>query len=74
MTLRYRYNAETCRYEPLVVSRLFARQNFPVLSNFLFAGLGGLVYYNSHTRCLTKIQKQGENAKLKTEWLGIPLT
>jgi murein DD-endopeptidase MepM/ murein hydrolase activator NlpD len=72
MALRYRYNSETCRYEPLVVStRLFSRQIFRFIGISFLLGLGGLVYYNSQYPWLDEIQKQGQNVKLKTEWLAI---
>jgi len=45
---------------------------FSGLLEFLFLlGLSGLVYYNSQYPLLDEIQKQAENVKLKTEWLGI---
>lgn len=72
MALRYRYNAETCRYEPILVSpSLFAKQIFRFIGFSFLLGLGGLVYYNSQYPLLDEIQKQEENVKLKTEWLAI---
>jgi len=72
MKLRYRYNAETCRYEPLVVSpRLFTKRIFRLLGVSFLLGLLGLAYYNSQYPLLDEIQKQGENVKLKTAWLTI---
>src|SRR6266702_3432203 len=72
MALRYRYNAETCRYEPLIVSSgLFAKQVFRFVGISFLLGLSGLAYYNSQYPLLDEIQKKAENVKLKTAWLGI---
>jgi len=72
MALRYRYNSETCRYEPIVVSpRLFIKNTFRFLGISFLIGLSGIVYYNSQYPLLDEIQKQEENVKLKTEWLTI---
>jgi hypothetical protein len=72
MELRYRYNPETCRYEPLIVSPgLFARQIFRFMGISFLLGLSGVIYYNSQYPLLDEIQKQGENVKLKTAWLVI---
>jgi len=72
MGLRYHYNAETCRYEPIVVSpRLFIKNIVRFLGISLLLGLGGIIYYNSQYPLLDEVQKLEENAKLKTEWLAI---
>src|SRR5882762_4653054 len=72
MKLRYRYNAETCRYEPIVVSPgLFARNIVRFLGISFLLGLSGIIYYNSQYPLLDEIQKLDENAKLKTEWQTI---
>ena len=72
MGLRYHYNAETCRYEPMVVSlRLFIKNIVRFLGISFLLGLGGLIYYNSQYPLLDEVQGIQENAKLKTEWLAI---
>lgn len=72
MKLRYRYNTETCRYEPIVVSpRLFIKNTFRFLGISLLLGLGGIVYYNSQYPLLDEVQKLDDNRKLKTEWQAI---
>ena len=72
MKLRYRYNAETCRYEPIVVSPgLFVRNILRFLGISFLLGLSGIIYYNSQYPLLDEIQKLDENAKLKTEWQAI---
>src|SRR6478736_3278206 len=72
MKLRYRYNAETCRYEPIVVSpRLFVRNIFKFLGISFLLGLSGIIYYNSQYPLLDEIQKSEENTKLRTEWQAI---
>ncbi len=69
MALRYRYDAETCRYEPIVVSpRLFVKNTFRFLGISFLIGLSGIVYYNSQHPLLDDVQKLEENSKLKTEW------
>jgi murein DD-endopeptidase MepM/ murein hydrolase activator NlpD len=72
MKLLYRYNEETCRYEPIVVSpRLFLKNIFQFLGISFLLGLGGVTYYNSQYPLLDEVQKVEENAKLKTEWQAI---
>jgi len=72
MGIRYRYNAETCRYEPIVVSpRLFIRNIFRFLGISFLLGLSGIIYYNSEYPLLDEILKLDENSKLKSEWQAI---
>jgi hypothetical protein len=72
MTLRYRYNSETCRYEPIVVSpRQFVKDTFRFLGVSFLIGLGGITYYNSQYQLLDEVQMLDENAKLKAEWVVI---
>ncbi len=72
MKLRYRYNSETCRYEPIVVSpRLFVKNTFKFLGISFLLGLGGIAYYNSQYPLLDEVLKLDENSKLKTEWQAI---
>ena len=72
MKLRYRYNAETCRYEPIVVSPLlFLRNILKFLGISFLLGLSGVIYYNSQYPLLDEVQKLNENQQLKTEWQAI---
>jgi hypothetical protein len=72
MKLRYRYNAETCRYEPIVVSpRLFIRKIFRFLGISFLLGISGVIYYNSQNPLLDEVQKLDENLTLKAEWQAI---
>ncbi len=72
MALRYKYNSETCRYEPLVVSpRLLLKKFFRFTAISFLAGLGGLIYYNSHYPWLDEVIREEENARLNSEWRGI---
>ena len=69
MRIRYRYHAESCRYEPVVVSpRMFAKQVFRFLGITFLLGLGGLVFYNAQYPLLDDVQKLEDNKNLKTEW------
>jgi len=67
--IRYTYNSETCKYEPIFVSPKAAGRK---LLNFLgisfVIGLLGLVYFNSKFPHLDETLQAKENQKLKTEW------
>ena len=72
MEMRYRYNSETCRYEPIVVSPgLFIKNTFKFLGISILLGLSGVAYYNSQYPLLDEVEKFNENVKLKTEWQAI---
>jgi murein DD-endopeptidase MepM/ murein hydrolase activator NlpD len=69
MALRYRYNPETCKYEPIVVTpRKFARQAFRFLGISLLLGIGSVVYYNSQFPFVDEATLLKENTDLKGDW------
>jgi len=72
MALRYHYNSETCRYEPLVVSpRLFIKRIIKFIGISFLLGAGGLAYYNSQYPFLDEVKGLEENVKLALEWKSI---
>jgi murein DD-endopeptidase MepM/ murein hydrolase activator NlpD len=67
--LRYTYNPETCRYEPIVITPKKAGRN---LLSFLcisfLLGLTGLVYFNYTQPKLDETLQAKENEQLQSEW------
>ena len=69
MAQRFHYSAETCRYEPIVVSpKAFVKSIFRFLSISFLIGLLGLLYYNTQYPLLDEVNSLAENKKLNTEW------
>jgi len=69
MALRYHYNPETCRYEPIVIApRFFIKMAFHFLGISLLIGLAGLIYYNYRYPFIDESNLIKENQKLMTEW------
>ncbi|MGC4020431.1 MAG: M23 family metallopeptidase [Cyclobacteriaceae bacterium] len=69
MALRYRYNPETCRYEPVIVAPgLFFKRTFRFLGISLAIGVCGLLYYNYKFPFVDETNLIKENQKLKAEW------
>jgi murein DD-endopeptidase MepM/ murein hydrolase activator NlpD len=67
--IRYTYNSETCKYEPVIVSpKAAGRKILAFLGISFVIGLIGLVYYNSKFPYLDETIQAEENQKLKTEW------
>lgn len=67
--IRYTYNAETCKYEPIIVSpKAAGRKILSFLSISFIIGLIGLLYFNSRFPHLDETIQTAENQKLKTEW------
>lgn len=67
--IRYTYNSETCKYEPVIVSpKAAGRKILAFLGISFVIGLIGLVYYNSKFPDLDETIQAEENQKLKTEW------
>jgi murein DD-endopeptidase MepM/ murein hydrolase activator NlpD len=72
MALRYHYNPESCRYDPIIVSpRDFLKNTFRFLGISLCLGLCGLIYYNHKYPYLDEVIQSLENNKLKTEWQSL---
>src|ERR1041384_7699768 len=69
MPLRYHYNPETCRYEPIVVApRVFFKKAFRFLGISLLIGACGLLSYNYKYPLLDESNLIKENETLKAEW------
>lgn len=67
--MHYRYNSETCKYEPLIVSpRLAGRKVLRFLGISLLIGIAGLAYVNCKFPLLDETQEVNKNQKLKAEW------
>ncbi len=72
MALRYHYNPDTCRYEPIVVSpKLFLNKIIRFIGISFLLGLGGLGYYNWQYPWLDEVNRSEENGWLTTEWKTI---
>jgi murein DD-endopeptidase MepM/ murein hydrolase activator NlpD len=67
--IQYRYNSETCLYEPIFLT---AKQTtYRVLAFIcacLMTALGGLVYYNMHYPSIDEVKLEKENQALKWQW------
>lgn len=67
--IRYTYNSETCKYEPIIVSPKAASHKILKFLGVCFViGLIGLFYFNSKYPHLDETILFSENLKLKTEW------
>lgn len=72
MALRYHYNPETCRYEPIVVApRVFLKKALRFLGVSLLLGFSGLLVYNYQYPLVDETNLIKENQQLKTEWQAI---
>jgi len=67
--VKYAYNSETCKFEPIIVSPKAAGRKLLFFLGVSFAiGLIGLTYFNSRFPHLDETLQADENQKLKTEW------
>lgn len=67
--LRYIYNSDTCKYEPVVVTTsAFGKRALRFLGISFLIGLCGLLYYNHRYPWLDEVRQQEKNQKLKAEW------
>lgn len=67
--MHYRYNPETCKYEPIIVSPTLAgRKVFNFLGISFLIGIAGLCYVNYKFPLLDETQETDKNLKLKAEW------
>ncbi|MBX2896280.1 MAG: M23 family metallopeptidase [Cyclobacteriaceae bacterium] len=67
--MRYIYNAETCKYEPVVVSpKDAAKKLFRFLGISLALGIAGLLYFNSRYPHLDETFQTQINQALQAEW------
>ena len=67
--VRYHYNAETCKYEPIIIRgrALFRRIIFFVIASYC-VGLGGLLYFNYKYPSWDETELQNENRVLMAQW------
>ena len=67
--IRFTYNPETCKYEPIVVTgKKFSRQLFSFLSISLALGAIGLIVFNHKYPYRDETLLQEENQSLKVQW------
>lgn len=67
--LRYTYNHETCKYEPIIVSpKAAGRKLLAFIGISFLIGVAGLLYFNYKFPLLDETLHEKENLKLKTEW------
>lgn len=67
--VRYRYNSETCKYEPVIISpRIAGRRLLIFMSISFIIGLCGLLYFNYNFPLIDETLQASRNQKLKTEW------
>jgi hypothetical protein len=67
--VRYIYNNETCKYEPVVISpRVAGRKLLVFLGISLLIGMAGLIYFNYRFPLIDETLQAERNQKLKTEW------
>jgi murein DD-endopeptidase MepM/ murein hydrolase activator NlpD len=67
--IRYTYNAETCKYEPIVISpKIAGRRVLAFLGISFVIGLAGLAYFNYRYPYIDETLQQAKNENLKTEW------
>jgi len=72
MALRYEYNPESCRFDPVVVSpKAYFRSVLRFLGISFVFGFIGLLIYNQHYPYLDEVLQQRENDELKTAWQGL---
>ena len=66
---KYRYNPETCRYEPVYATgkSILKRTSLFFFISFL-TGLGGFLYYNQNFESLEELRLKQKNKSLKSAW------
>ena len=69
MATKYRYNKETCRYEPFYVKGKILRQRIFVFVSLSFVvALGGYFWLISHFETIDEMLLEQNNQTLKIEW------
>ncbi len=70
--IRYRYNPETCRYEPFYLKGKALRQRALIFLSVAFAvALGGYFYLRSYFETIDEFLLEQKNQALKLEWSGL---
>ena len=65
----YRYNPETCSYEPIIHSgKQVIKRYLKFFSVAFLIGIGGLIYLNYNNLSYDEITLRAANEKLKLEW------
>jgi murein DD-endopeptidase MepM/ murein hydrolase activator NlpD len=65
----YRYNSETCLYEPVFpTAKQTSLRVLLFISISLVAAVAGLAYYNTHFPSIDEVTLQKENQALKWQW------
>lgn len=67
--IKYTYNVETCRYEPVVITgNHFFQHTLRFLGISFLMGFVGLLFYNSNNPLRDEVVLDEENQTLRTEW------
>jgi murein DD-endopeptidase MepM/ murein hydrolase activator NlpD len=67
--IRYIYNNETCKYEPVIISPKVAGRKLLIFLGVSFLiGLAGLLYFNYRFPLIDETLQAEKNLNLKTEW------
>jgi murein DD-endopeptidase MepM/ murein hydrolase activator NlpD len=67
--MRYTYNQDSCRYEPIIVTpKAFGKKTLHFLSICFLIGLAGSIYFHFKYPFLDETLQQEANAQLKAEW------
>jgi murein DD-endopeptidase MepM/ murein hydrolase activator NlpD len=65
----YRYNPETCKYEPIIIrGKAFWRRVVLFLIASYAVGIAGLLYYNNHYPYWDETVLDAERATLRAQW------
>lgn len=72
--IKYTYNPETCKYEPIVVTpKQMGKNIFRFLGISFLLGLTGLVYVNIKMPSIDEIYQLQKNQELKSGWSALYL-
>jgi murein DD-endopeptidase MepM/ murein hydrolase activator NlpD len=67
--IRYIYNNETCKYEPVIISPKVAGRKLMIFLGISFLiGMAGLLYFNYRFPLIDETLQAEKNLNLKTEW------
>jgi murein DD-endopeptidase MepM/ murein hydrolase activator NlpD len=67
--IRYIYNNETCKYEPVIISPKVAGRKLMIFLGVSFLiGMAGLLYFNYRFPLIDETLQAEKNLNLKTEW------
>jgi murein DD-endopeptidase MepM/ murein hydrolase activator NlpD len=72
MARRFKYNPETCRYEPIYLTAKDARNHVFIFLAFAFAfGFIGYLFYQNNVGSFDEINLTQKNHKLTVEWQAL---